>query len=126
MKKNDLAKIRVNYNVYGVNTFKSAKNKHLKSNDILLTSTNYYNSMRIAKSCDNTLYIKDNNVYIKLKDLKAQLKKEHKKFYIDSTASYITIFEGANYKTYNLINTNKMIIEGHARDNKLADKLNNR
>ena len=126
MKKNDLAKIRVNYNSYGVNTFKSAKNKHLKSNDILLTSTTYYNSLRVAKSCDNKLYIKIDGEYIKLKDLKAQLKKEHKKFYIDSTANYITIFKGKDYKTYNLINTNKMIIEGHARDNKLANKLNNR
>ena len=124
MKKNDLAKIRVNYNVYGVNTFKSAKNKHLKSNDILLTSTNYYNSLRVAKSCDNTLYIKIDGEYIKLKDYRIQLRKNNIKYYISSDYKYITRLD--NMKSYNIIETNKMIIEGHARDNKLADKLNNR
>ena len=124
MKKNDLAKIRVNYNVYGVNTFKSAKNKHLKSNDILLTSTNYYNSLRVAKSCDNTLYIKIDGEYIKLKDYRIQLRKNNIKYYISSDYKYITRLD--NMKSYNIIETNKMIIEGHARDNKLANKLNNR
>jgi hypothetical protein len=124
MKKNDLAKIRVNYNVYGVNTFKSAKNKHLKSNDILLTSTNYYNSLRVAKSCDNTYYIKIDGEYIKLKDYRIQLRKNNIKYYISSDYKYITRLD--NMTTYNVISTNKMIIEGHARDNKLADKLNNR
>lgn len=124
MKKNDLAKIRVNYNLFGVNTFKSAKNKHLKSNDILLTSTNYYNSLRVAKSCDNTLYIKIDGEYIKLKDYRIQLRKNNIKYYISSDYKYITRLD--NMKSYNIIETNKMIIEGHARDNKLADKLNNR
>ena len=124
MQKNTNAKIRVNYNIFGVNTFKSGKNKHLKSNDILLTSTNYYNSIRVAKSCDNTYYIKIDGEYIKLKDYRIQLRKNNIKYYISSDYKYITRLD--NMKSYNIIETNKMIIEGHARDNKLADKLNNR
>lgn len=122
--KNDYAKIRVNYNVYGVNTFKSAKSKHLKSNNILSTSTNYYNSLRVAKSCDNTNYIIIDGDYIKLKDYKIQLRKNGVKYYISSDYKYITRLD--NMTSYNIIQTNKMIIDGHARDNKLADKLNNR
>lgn len=122
--KNDYAKIRVNYNVYGVNTFKSAKSKHLKSNNILSTSTNYYNSLRVAKSCDNTNYIIIDGDYIKLKDYKIQLRKNGVKYYISSDYKYITRLD--NMTSYNIIQTNKMIIDGHARDNKLADKLNNK
>ena len=124
MIKNDFAKIRVNYNIYGVNTFKSAKSKHLKSNDILSISTNYYNSLRVAKSCDNTLYIKIDNRYIKLKNYKIQLRKNGVKYYISSDYKYITRLD--NMTTYNIIETNKMIIDGYARDNKLANKLNNK
>lgn len=122
--KNDFNKIRINYNVYGINTFKSAKNKHIKSNDILSTSTNYYNSVRVAKSCDNAHYTKIDSKYIKLKDYKTKLRKNGIKYYISSDYKYITRLD--NMTTYNIIETNKMIIKGHARDKKLADKLNNR
>ena len=97
---------------------------HNPNHDILLTSTNYYNSLRVAKSCDNTLYIKIDGEYIKLKDYRIQLRKNNIKYYISSDYKYITRLD--NMKSYNIIETNKMIIEGHARDNKLADKLNNR
>ena len=122
--KNDFAKIRVNYNIYGINTFKSAHNKHIKSDDILSTSTNYYNSLRVAKSCSNSYYIKIGGVHIKLKDYRIQLRKNGVKYYISSDYKYITRLD--NMTTYNIIETNKMLIDGHARNNKLANKLNNR
>jgi hypothetical protein len=80
--------------------------------------------MVIARTCTNTYYIKVNNTYIKLKDVKIQLKKAHIKYYISSDLKFITTLN--DMKTYKIIETNNMIIQGHARDNKLSKRLNNR
>lgn len=118
------AKIRVNYNKIGVNVASGRTSTRLKGYDILDKSKQYYNSMLIARTCTNTYYIKVNHAYIKLKDFKIQLKKAHIKYYISSDLKFITTLN--DMQTYKIIETNNMIIQGHARDNKLSKRLNNR
>jgi hypothetical protein len=122
--KNYNAKIRVNYNTIGVNIASGRNSKRLKGYDILDKSKQYYNSMLIAKTCNNTQYVKINNNYIKLKDYRIQLKKAHVKYYISSDLKYITRLD--TMTTYNIIETNKMLIDGHKKDIALSHKLNNR
>ena len=120
-KTNTKAKVRVHYNYIGVTIASGRKATRLRGYDMLDKSKQYYKSMAIAKTCDNTHYIKIKNTYIKLKDFKIELIKQHIKFYISSDYKYITRLD--TMTTYNIVYTNKMAIEGHRRDTTIAKRL---
>jgi hypothetical protein len=121
---NNYCKIRVHYNTITINNCNNRNSKRLKGLDIIDKSKQYTKSMQLLKTYNNSEYVKVNNTYIKLKNYIISLKKNNKQYYISSDYKYITTIE--DMATYRIYETSKVAIQGHARDNKLARRLNNK